>query len=107
MDQVGVHLVSTLEDLGHAGVVLFEDGAGINGELVHLTRTEYAILVLLLKHRNRFYNRRQIFDQVWRDADPSANDRIVDTNISRLRKKLGASAEALVNRTGEGYALID
>ena len=79
----------------------------INGELVHLTRTEYAILVLLLKHRNRFYNRRQIFDQVWRDADPSANDRIVDTNISRLRKKLGASAEALVNRTGEGYALID
>lgn len=42
MDQVGVHLVSTLEDLGHAGVVLFEDGAGINGELVRIAEESVA-----------------------------------------------------------------
>lgn len=78
-----------------------------DGMLLPLTKTEYAILVLLLKNKNKFFNRAQIFDEVWRDTERPANDRIVDTNISRLRKKLGAIADGLVNRTGEGYAFID
>jgi DNA-binding response OmpR family regulator len=81
--------------------------ARIGGELLHLTKTEYAILVLLLKNRNRFYNRAHIFDEVWRDAPTGGNDRIVDTNISRLRKKLGEVGQGLVNKTGQGYAFID
>jgi DNA-binding response OmpR family regulator len=81
--------------------------ARINGELLHLTKTEYAILVLLLKNRNRFYNRAHIYDEVWRDSTTGGNDRIVDTNISRLRKKLGYVGNGLVNKTGQGYAFID
>lgn len=77
------------------------------GMLLPLTKTEYAILMLLLKNKNRFFNRAQIYDEIWRDQDRPANDRIVDTNISRLRKKLGAVAEGLVNQTGQGYAIID
>lgn len=77
------------------------------GMLVPVTKTEYAILSLLLKNKNKFFNRAQIFDHVWRDPDNNSNDRIVDTNISRLRKKLGPSASLLVNRTGQGYAIID
>jgi two-component system phosphate regulon response regulator PhoB len=77
------------------------------GELLHLTKTEYAILVLLLKNRNRFYKRALIYDEVWRDANTAGNDRIVDTNISRLRKKLGDVGAGLVNKTGQGYAFID
>lgn len=78
-----------------------------DGMLVPLTRTEYAILVLLLKNKNTFFTRARIFDEIWRDPERPANDRIVDTNISRLRKKLGASGAGLVNRTGQGYAFID
>ncbi len=77
------------------------------GELLHLTKTEYAILVLLLRNRNRFYNRALIYDEVWRDANTAGNDRIVDTNISRLRKKLGDVGSGLVNKTGQGYAFVD
>lgn len=78
-----------------------------DGMLLPLTKTEYAILVFLLKHRNNFFNRASIYDEVWRDADRPASDRIVDTNISRLRKKLGPVSEGLVNKTGLGYAFID
>ena len=78
-----------------------------DGMLLPLTKTEYAILVLLLKNKNVFFNRARIFDEIWRDADRPASDRIVDTNISRLRKKLGESGAMLVNRTGQGYAFID
>lgn len=77
------------------------------GMLLPLTKTEYAILVFLLKNRNNFFNRAQIYDEIWRDNDRPANDRIVDTNISRIRKKLGPVADGLVNRTGQGYAFVD
>lgn len=73
-----------------------------DGSPLNLTKTEFAILSFLLKNRNTFFNRAQVYDQVWRDQERPANDRIVDTNISRLRKKLGDVAEGLVNRTGQG-----
>jgi two-component system phosphate regulon response regulator PhoB len=81
--------------------------ARIGDDLLHLTKTEYAILVLLLKNRNRFFNRARIYDEVWRDTTTAGNDRIVDTNISRLRKKLGDVSSGLVNKTGQGYAFVD
>lgn len=72
-----------------------------------LTRTEFAILALLVRNRNRFFKRIEIYNEIWRDSDMPVNDRIVDTNVSRLRKKLGDAASALVNRTGMGYAILD
>lgn len=35
------------------------------------------------------------------------NPRLVDVNISRLRKKLGTYAQNLVNRSGLGYGFMD
>jgi DNA-binding response OmpR family regulator len=75
--------------------------------ILSLTRTEFAVFAFLLKNRNEFFNRRQIFADVWRDNDTIENDRIVDTNISRLRKKLGDAGQYLVNRSGYGYALTE
>ena len=75
--------------------------------ILSLTRTEFAVFAFLLKNRNEYYSRRQIFDEVWRDNDNIDNDRVVDTNISRLRKKLGSAGQFLVNRSGYGYALCE
>lgn len=77
------------------------------GKLIALTKTEYAILALLMRNKGMFFNRARIFVEIWRDPDRPANDRIVDTNISRLRKKLGAGGDCLVNRTGQGYAILE
>lgn len=78
-----------------------------NGNPVSLTKTEYAILSLLAKNKNTYFNRRQIFQEVWAGGDREDNDRIVDTNISRLRKKLGDAAGVITNKSGTGYVIKD
>lgn len=76
----------------------------IDGAPVSLSKTEYAILYMLLKSVGNFVSRAEIFRRVWPD-ETSGNDRIVDTNISRLRKKLGALGSRIVNRSGHGYMI--
>lgn len=77
-----------------------------DGLILPLTKTEYSILVFLLKNQNSFFSRSEICHEVWKD-EAASNERIVDTNISRLRKKLGNSGKYLINRYGLGYAFVD
>lgn len=70
-----------------------------------LTKTEYAILEMLLKNVNNYVSRAEIYKNVWHDDLEKSNDRIVDTNISRLRKKLGDLGGNLINRSGLGYMM--
>lgn len=77
-----------------------------DGMVVPLTKTEYAILVFLIKNQNSFFSRNEICVEVWKD-EAGSNARIVDTNISRLRKKLGESGKYIINRYGMGYAFVD
>lgn len=76
------------------------------GEVLPLTRTEFAIFALLAKNRDAYYNRRQIYTEVWGMSDSTQNDRAVDTNISRLRKKLTGTGVQVVNKSDLGYALV-
>lgn len=77
-----------------------------DGIVVPLTKTEYAILTFLIKNQNSFFTRGEICNEVWKD-EAGSNERIVDTNISRLRKKLGESGKYIINRYGLGYAFVD
>ncbi len=70
-----------------------------------LSKTEFAILSILLKNVNSYVSRIEIHKKVWNDESAGANERIVDTNISRLRKKLGYIGERIVNRSGHGYMI--
>jgi len=70
-----------------------------------LTRTEYSILLILLKNVDSYVSRIELHHRVWPENTAGTNERIVDTNISRLRKKLGKLGNNLVNRTGHGYML--
>ncbi len=70
-----------------------------------MTKTEYAILEILLKNVNNYVSRAEIYKRVWKEDLEKANDRIVDTNISRLRKKLGELGSHLINRSGLGYMM--
>ena len=76
------------------------------GNHLPLTKTEYSIFEFLIKNSEKFYTRDQIFAEIWKD-DSSVNVRIVDTNISRLRKKLGEASKCLINRYGLGYAFLE
>ena len=78
----------------------------ISGQVIPLTKTEYQILLYLVRNRNSFFNRNEICQEIWRD-ETMTNARIVDTNISRLRKKLGDAGRFIINRYGLGYAFTD
>ncbi|MCM1517389.1 MAG: response regulator transcription factor [Pseudoflavonifractor sp.] len=78
----------------------------IDGQPLHLTRTEYDILAFFLKNRNRLFTRQEIFHHVWPEQ-VVVSERTIDVNISRIRKKLGPYAARLVNRSGFGYGFMD
>jgi len=92
---------------GSLTIDLINRQARIGDTMLALTKTEYAILALLAKNKGKFFTRHEIFDQVWSNIDRGSNDRIVDTNISRLRKKLQSGADLIQNKTGYGYTMID
>ncbi len=74
----------------------------VDGENVSLTKTEFELLGLLLKHRGQVFSRQQIFDAVWPE-DVVVSDRTVDVNVTRLRKKIGRYGSCIVSRQGFGY----
>lgn len=95
---------SSVFTLGNLRVDLERRHATIDNEFLNLSNTEFNILELLVKNVDTYTSRIEIFHNVWKDSD-KANERIVDTNISRLRSKMGAMASCIVNRTGLGYML--
>lgn len=77
----------------------------IEEEFVNLSNTEFAILELLLRNANTYTSRIEIFKKIWPDG-VEANERVVDTNISRLRRKLGDAGSCISNRQGLGYMIV-
>lgn len=59
----------------------------VDGAIISLTRTEYRLLLTLLRRPGQVYTREQIIEMVWDGA--YIVDRVVDSVVSRLRRKLG------------------
>ncbi len=74
----------------------------LQGSQVQLTRTEFDLILFFLTHRNRIYSREEIISKVWGE-DVVVTHRTIDTNITRLRKKLGEYGKNIVTRQGFGY----
>lgn len=79
-----------------------EKVAYLDNERIPLTKTEFEILYFFLTHRNRIYSRQEIIRRVWAD-DVVVTARTIDTNITRLRKKIGAYGNNIESRQGFGY----
>jgi DNA-binding response OmpR family regulator len=75
----------------------------IAGEMLNLTRKEFEILALLLKHQGRYIGRDEILDRIWSD-DVIVTERNVDVNIARLRKKIGKYGSYVKGKSGYGYS---
>lgn len=76
--------------------------AYLDGERIPLTKTEFEILHFFLTHPNRIYSRQEIIRRVWAD-DVVVTTRTIDTNITRLRKKIGEYGNNIETRQGFGY----
>lgn len=69
-----------------------------------LTRTEFKLLTLLIQSLGQVLPREVLLTKVWGDA-LNVNDRVVDTHISHLRRKIKGSGLSLQCLRGEGYRL--
>jgi DNA-binding response OmpR family regulator len=72
----------------------------VDGQLVTLTPTEFALLTILMSHPDQPLSREQLTSMLWRDP-PSSN--VVEVYIGYLRRKLGADRIRTVR--GVGYLL--
>ena len=75
------------------------------GERVHFTSSEFKIIHLLLKNTNRVLSREKILNHI-APGNFSANDRMIDTYISALRRKIRKSNFKIRSVYGEGYKII-
>lgn len=74
----------------------------VNGELLNLPPKEYELLICLIDNSGIALSRDHILDNVW-GLDYFGDIRTVDTNIKRLREKLGDKASYIVTVRGSGY----
>jgi DNA-binding response OmpR family regulator len=72
---------------------------------VELTRREASLLALFSREAGRILSRRRLLREIWGFADPERIEtRTVDMHIAKLRKKLDALGDALIETVrGEGY----
>jgi DNA-binding response OmpR family regulator len=79
----------------------------LNGQPVHLSKKEFALLRALAEDPTRVFTREELLRGVW-GFRSLGSTRTLDSHAARLRKKLGGAAGGfIVNVWGVGYRLID
>ena len=76
--------------------------AAVDGVVYKLTQRELEVLKELLTHQGRILTRQNFLDRLWR-YDFYGDERVVDTHIKNLRKKLGIDFIRTIR--GVGYKI--
>ncbi|HEX9295231.1 MAG TPA: response regulator transcription factor [Polyangiaceae bacterium] len=71
-----------------------------------LTALEFRLLVTFMSSKERVLSREQLLRQVW-GIRTHADTRTVDTNVKRLRQKLGPAAAVLETVRNVGYRFVE
>ncbi|MDO5494563.1 MAG: response regulator transcription factor [bacterium] len=89
--------------LSHGDIEIDREGRRVRraGDEVHLTPTEFDLLVCLAQNEGKVLSREALLEQVWDWVDASGT-RTVDSHIKALRRKLGSDVVRTVH--GVGYA---
>jgi len=101
-DPAGTHLA-----FGELEIVPDEGSVLRNGEEVHLTKTEFRLLVELASSPGRVFSREVLLERVW-GYGYFGDGRLVDVHIRRLRTKIEpdpANPRHVVTVRGLGYKL--
>jgi DNA-binding response OmpR family regulator len=79
------------------------------GSLIDVTALELKLLAAFIRHRGRVLNRQQLLDEVW-GRDTFVTDRVVDNQVTNLRKKIEPVPQQpryLRSVRGAGYRFDD
>ena len=96
--------VESYQSITYGNLLLNCDGytATMNGNTFELTQKQFEILRELLTHQGRILTRQNLLDKLWR-YDFYGDERVVDTHIKNLRKKLGIDFIQTIR--GVGYKI--
>jgi two-component system, OmpR family, KDP operon response regulator KdpE len=95
-------------DDGHLVVDLARREVSLDGALLALTRKEYAVLAMLLRHAGRVVTQQQLLREVWGPSH-TGDSQYLRIVIGKLRQKLGddpANPRWLKTEPGVGYRFI-
>ena len=78
------------------------------GEPVDLTRTEFNIVEMLMRHPKRVFSKQELFEGAWGEAY-AADDNTVNVHVSNIRAKLKPSGTSDYIKTvwGMGFKLVE
>lgn len=74
----------------------------VSGNEIELTAREFEILYLFMENKGRVFTRQQIMDIIW-NYNYFGDDKIINTHIKNIRKKLGVDCIETVR--GVGYRI--
>jgi DNA-binding response OmpR family regulator len=77
----------------------------VNGQRTDLTRTEFDLLALLIRHEGKVMRRQQMLKQVGGEGAVES-DRVVDAHIKAIRRKLGDARDCIQTVRGVGYRFV-
>ncbi|WP_194190618.1 response regulator transcription factor [Clostridium chrysemydis] len=95
-------LDSSLQDFNGLVLNSLSHEVKVDSKVLNLSPTEYDLLQYLISNEGIALSRDTILDNVW-GIDYYGDIRTVDTNIKRLREKLGDKASYIVTVRGSGY----
>lgn len=78
----------------------------VDGEEVKLPRKEFEILLMLMSRPGHVFSREELLKAIWPD-EVVVLDRVVDVNITRIRRKIGKYGKNIVSRSGYGYGFME
>lgn len=76
----------------------------VNNKEVKLTYKEFELLAMLMKHREKVFERDEILEKIW-GYDFDGENRTVDVHIRTLRSKLGDAGNIIETVRGVGYKI--
>ena len=94
----------THKTIAYQNLILDYDNytATVDGAVYELTQREFEVLKELLTNQGRILTRQNLLDKLWR-YDFYGDERVVDTHIKNLRKKLGIDFIQTIR--GVGYKI--
>ena len=72
------------------------------GKEIVLTQKEFSLLRLMIENQGKVFTRQMLLDRLW-DSETFVEDRIVDSHIKNIRKKL--DADYIETIRGVGYRI--
>jgi DNA-binding response OmpR family regulator len=92
--------------IGKLSIMLLQRKVLLEDLVLDFTPKEFDLLVLLLSNPERVYTRDDLLDKIW-GIDYVGGTRTVDIHVQRIRKKLGATYQDIVQTMhGVGYKSV-